>query len=264
MIPNVRRGQQMVRLIRYLVGPGKHNEYTDPHLIAGSPWLMTWHSDTELTDADAKVICKDLEAPTKAFDVQVSGGHVWHCSLSLDAAEGRLSDDRWARIAEEFVAGMGFTSEDEQGPLVRWVAVRHGVSGNGNDHIHVAVNLVFEDGSVADVFRDWKRAQSTCRELQVRHGLRRVAGDGQSSRGYRPGEVEAEARRRTRAAHAQAHRSGREPRTWVEIPKAERDAIVTRYRPAEAVRFMLARQVRAAAAAADEGSLCVGFAGWGC
>ena len=247
MIPNVRRGQQMVRLIRYLVGPGKHNEHSDPHLVAGSSWLMAWHAETELSDADAKVIGKDLEAPTKAFNAAVTGGHVWHCSLSLDAAEGLLSDDQWAQIAEEFVTAMGFTVEDEQGQMLRWAAVRHGVSSNGNDHIHLAVNLVYEDGSIADVFRDWPRAQRACRELEVRHGLRRVGGDGRSSRGFKPGEVEAEARRRAHAAHAKAQRSGREPRSWKEIPTSERDAIVAHYSPAEAVRFTLARQVRAAA-----------------
>ena len=253
MNPNVRRGQQMVRLIRYLVGPGKLNEHTDPHLVAGSSWLMAWHADAELSDADAKVIGKDLEAPTRAFGVEVSGGHVWHCSLSLAAVEGRLDDDQWARIAEEFMAGMGFSVEDEQGPLLRWAAIRHGASTKGNDHIHLAVNLVYDDGSVADVFRDWPRSQRVCRELEIRHGLRRNGGDGRSSRGYKPGEIEAEARRRARAAHAKAQQSGREPRTWTQIPRAERDAIVEHFKPEEAVRWTLARQVRAAAtAAADE------------
>ena len=55
---------------------------------------MAWHADQELTSTDAKAIGKDLEAPTKAFEVDVTGGHVWHCSLSLDAAEGRLAG--WA------------------------------------------------------------------------------------------------------------------------------------------------------------------------
>lgn len=247
MIPNVVRGRQMVRLVRYLVGPGKRNEHTDPHLVAGSSWLMAWHAETDLTDADAKAIGKDLEAPTKAFNAEVTGGHVWHCSLSLDAAEGQLTDDQWAQIAQEFVTGMGFTVEDEQGQLLRWAAIRHGVSSNGNDHIHLAVNLVYEDGSIADVFRDWPRSQRVCRELEVKHGLRRVGGDGRSSRGFKPGEVEAEARRRAHAAHAKAQQSGREPRAWKEIPKPERDAIVAHYSPAEAVRFTLARQVRAAA-----------------
>ena len=89
--------------------------------------------------------------------------------------------------------------------------------------------------------------------------------NGCSCVGYKPGEIEAEARRRARAAHARAHKTGREQRAWGEIPKAERDAIVAHYTPAETVRWMLARQVRAAStASADEGSSCAGFAGRVC
>ena len=120
MIPNVRRGQDMVRLIKYLVGPGKRNEHTDPHLVAGSSWQMAWHSDAELSYADATAMGKDLEAPTRAFGVEVSGGHVWHCSLSLDAAEGRLADDEWAEIAEQFMTRMGFVTDDLEQPSLRW------------------------------------------------------------------------------------------------------------------------------------------------
>ena len=254
MIPNVRRGQDMVRLIKYLVGPGKRNEHTDPHLAAGSSWYMAWHSDAELSYADATAMGKDLEAPTRAFGVEVPRGHVWHCSLSLDAAEGRLADDEWAEIAEQFMTRMGFVTDDLEQPSLRWVAVRHGVSSNGNDHIHLAVNLVHEDGSVADVFRDWKRAQSACRELEAQYGLRQVGMSGRSCIGYKPGEIEAEAHRKARAAHARAHAAGREQRTWDEIPKPERHAIIAHYTPAETVRWTLARQVRAAAtASADEG-----------
>ncbi len=252
MIPNVRRGREMVRLVKYLVGPGKCNEHTDPHLVAGSPWLMAWHAETELSFADAKMIGTDLEAPTKGFNADVTDGHVWHCSLSLDAAEGLLADDEWGQIAEQFVARMGFISDDPEQPSLRWAAIRHGVSAKGNDHIHLAVNLVHEDGSVADVFRDWKRAQAACRVLEVEHGLQQVGMNGRSCRGYKPGEIEAEARRRARVTHARAHAQGREPRAWAQIPKPERDRVVEHFRPREAVRWTLSRHVRACAAASSD------------
>lgn len=252
MIPNVRRGREMVRLIKYLVGPGKRNEHVDPHLVAGSPWLMAWHAEAELTHADAKVIGEDLEVPAKGFDAKVTDGHVWHCSLSLDAGEGRLADDEWAQIAERFMTRMGFICDDAEQPSLRWVAIRHGVSAKGNDHIHLAVNLVHEDGSIADVFRDWKRAQAVCRALETEHGLQQVGMNGRSCRGYKPGEIEAEASRRARASHSRAHAQGREPRAWAEIPKPERDRIVEHFRPREAVRWTLSRQVRACAAAAED------------
>lgn len=40
MIPNISRGTRMMGLIRYLVGPGRANEHTDPHLVAGSAPIM--------------------------------------------------------------------------------------------------------------------------------------------------------------------------------------------------------------------------------
>lgn len=57
-----------------------------------------------------------------------------------------------------------------QGPC-RWVAVRHGLSKNGNDHVHIAVSLVREDGTKATTHNDFKRAQEVCRELEREHGL---------------------------------------------------------------------------------------------
>ena len=35
MMPNVTRGDRMAGLVSYLVGGGRHNEHTEPHLVAG-------------------------------------------------------------------------------------------------------------------------------------------------------------------------------------------------------------------------------------
>ena len=53
---------------------------------------------------------------------------------------------------------MGFTEASGKAPC-RWVAVRHGLSKNGNDHVHIAVSLVREDGTKAMTHNDYKRAQ---------------------------------------------------------------------------------------------------------
>ena len=45
---------------------------------------------------------------------------------------------------------MGFTEISGKADC-RWVAVRHGLSKAGNDHIHIAVNLVREDGAKASM-----------------------------------------------------------------------------------------------------------------
>ncbi|RJK92503.1 relaxase [Vallicoccus soli] len=210
----------------YLAGPGRHNEHTEPHLVAGDPAVMAWHDDTELSREDALRIARELDAPRRMYDVDVPGGSVWHCSLSLRAEEGQLSDEQWAAIAHDFVDGMGFTGDTGWGTSgqgkapCRWVAVRHGLSSNGNDHVHVAVSLVREDGTKASVWNDRPSAQRLAGELERKHGLQVLEsrGAGHATRGAKPAEL------------AKAQRTG----------------------APEPVRASLARTVRGCAAAAGD------------
>ena len=155
MMPNVVRGDRMVGLMSYLVGPGRSNEHTEPHLVAGDGALLAWHDDAELSGQAAVAIARHLDRPRTAMGVEVTGGHVWHCSLSLRAEEGALSDEKWRAIADDFVRAMDFDDAEGAKAPCRWVAVRHGVSTNGNDHIHRVVNLVREDGTKASVHNDF-------------------------------------------------------------------------------------------------------------
>ena len=107
---------------------------------------------------------------------RVEDASVWHCSLTLDAGADPLGDDLWASIAEEFMRAMGFESA---GAGVRWVAIAHGLSVHGEDHIHVVASLVCEDGSVAALFRapgpgrrpvgDGQRCQHVVKVLEDRY-----------------------------------------------------------------------------------------------
>ncbi|GAP60802.1 hypothetical protein AHiyo1_43930 [Arthrobacter sp. Hiyo1] len=107
---------------------------------------------------------------------------MWHCSLSLRAEEGALTDQQWGDIANDFVDSMGFT-ETSGKARCRWAAVNHGTSENGNHHIHLAVSLVREDGTKASTHGDYKRAQETCRELEVKYGLEQLS-TVHATRGY--------------------------------------------------------------------------------
>lgn len=255
MIPNVVRGDRMSGLLVYLAGPGRSNEHTEPHLVAGDPAMMAWHDDAELSRDSALAIARHLDRPQRAFNVEVKGGHVWHCSLSLRAEEGQLTDDKWRAIAEQFVDRMGFGTEDDVKAPCRWVAVRHGLSTAGNDHVHLVVDLVREDGTKASIHHDFQRAQDVCRALEVEHGLQPLesAAAGRASRGYDPAEREAEARRRARGRFERARRDGAEERVWGVVPKPERDALIAAELRADQPRFELARRVRGCAtASADE------------
>jgi hypothetical protein len=204
MIPNITRGSRMSGLLLYLASTDADrtkNAHTDPHLVAGDAAIMAWYDDGVLDKDDAVAIAKHLDQPRKAFGVEilqkdfhwdpvkkerVPNGHkpadVWHCSLSLRAEEGALTDQQWGDIANDFVDAMGFTETSGKAQC-RWVAINHGTSENGNHHIHLAVSLVREDGTKASTHGDYKRAQQTCRELETKYGLEELSSV-HATRGY--------------------------------------------------------------------------------
>ncbi|MFF2300697.1 relaxase/mobilization nuclease domain-containing protein [Arthrobacter sp. NPDC058127] len=193
MIPNVTKGDRMAGLLVYLAGPGRANEHTDPHLVAGSAPIMAWHNDDQLNRDAALSIAHQLDQAKNVLGVDVKGGHVWHCSLSLRAEEGDLTDEKWAEISNEFMDQMGFTEASGKAP-VTWVAIRHGYSKAGNDHIHIAASMVREDGTKWSSHLDYKRAQDAARALEKKHGLEELS-PFYAMRGLRPGEREAAERR---------------------------------------------------------------------
>lgn len=256
-MPNVVRGDRTGGLMVYLVGPGRSNEHTEPHLVAGDGPLMTWHDDDELGRDAALAIARHLDRPMKAYGVTVKGGHVWHCSLSLRAEEGQLTDEKWGEISRHFVREMGFDDEASGKAPTRWVAVRHGLSGGGNDHIHIAVNLVREDGTRASTHLDFRRAQKVTRALEVAYGLEPLEGAAaeRATRGYSPAERQAQARARAAARYErerQAAPAGAVGPGWYALPAEERAAKIAAAMPAEQPRHTLARKVRGCATASGD------------
>lgn len=191
MIPNIVRGGRMAGLMVYLAGPGRSNEHENPHVVAGDDTaLATVEEGKELDRDDALALAQTLDHPRKMYGREITtpirrwdkeqgkrvkvgekAAHVWHCSLSLSAdADEPLTDAAWKMIAEQFVERMGFIDPDGA-KSSRWAAVRHGVSKNGNDHIHLAVQMVTDDGSRAREHNDRSRAQKICRQLEREFGL---------------------------------------------------------------------------------------------
>lgn len=235
MIPNITRGDRMAGLMAYLVGPGRANEHENPHLVAGDDRvLMAVEHEGELSSYDAFEIASVLSQPQRVHGTKVESpvsvwdedlgqnvrvgstrAEVWHCSLSLAAEEGKIDDAKWSMIANEFVNRMGFIDPDGA-KSSRWAAVHHGASKNGNDHIHIVVQMVREDGTKANVHNDFYRSQQVCRELEKEFGLQLLesqekglglAGDkpaerARSTREAAPQSAPFELRRRMRAALA--------------------------------------------------------------
>lgn len=248
MIPNVTRGARMNGLMAYLVGPGRANEHEDQRLVAGDDQVtFNVPVGTALDASNAFEVSYILDQPRRIHGTNVmvpeyardeetqeflrdeSGrkirvgerhGEVWHCSLAVESGYGKLDDDKWEKIAHEFVNRMGFVDPDGARSS-RWAAVHHGASKNGNDHIHLVVQMVREDGGRANVHNDFHRAQVVCRELELEFGLPRLesAELGRGLAGEKPAERaradrqhqsysdKFELRRRLRAALATANTS---------------------------------------------------------
>lgn len=187
MIPNITKGDRPVGLMKYLVGPGKRNEHTDPHLVTGSPTIMAWFDDVQLDESSAVMVAKELDLNRRTFDMEVPN-HVWHCSLSLRVDERPVTEQQWADIAQDFMDELGFTETSGNAP-VQWVAVHHGTSIAGNDHIHVVASRVRADGTKWHDGADYPKVQRAARGIEKKYGLMEL---GQyAERGFKPAEQRA-------------------------------------------------------------------------
>jgi hypothetical protein len=186
VIPNITQGDRMAGLMVYLAGPGRANEHEEPHLVAGDSALMAWHDDNELNRDAALDIANALDRAQQFYKTEVDGGHVFHCSLSLAAEEGQLTDAQWGAIANDFMKDMDFTEDGGKAPA-RWVAVRHGLSKNGNDHIHIVASMVRDDGTRWNNWKSKYKSQQVARALEKKYGLNQLDAV-RAERGFTPGE----------------------------------------------------------------------------
>ncbi|MDX3854208.1 relaxase/mobilization nuclease domain-containing protein [Streptomyces sp. AK02-01A] len=183
MIPSIhKRGSKTVGLIRYLYGPGTHEEHVDPHLVAAfDPLAPDPGRDPSATYAQLERL---LDQPVNALpEGRRPEKHVWHLSVRSSPEDPTLSDEDWAAIARRTVAATGIAPDgDEQ--ACRWAAVRH-----ADDHIHIIATLVRDDGRRPRLHNEARRAQAEARRIEVDYGLRRVAsGDGTAA--IRPSSAE--------------------------------------------------------------------------
>ena len=209
MIPNITQGDRMAGLMVYLAGPGRANEHSEPHLVAGDSAFMAWHDDNELNRDAALDIANALDRAKQFYGTDVDGGHVFHCSLSLAAEEGQLTDEQWGAIATDFMTEMDFTEDGGKAPA-RWVAVRHGLSKNGNDHIHIVASMVRDDGTKWNSWKSKYKSQQIARALEKKYGLTEL-GTLHAERGYTPAE-QAKATRQG-SPEVERHSLGRTVRT---------------------------------------------------
>jgi len=193
------RGERVTGLIYYLFGPGRHQEHTDPHLVAG------WRHPAELEPPlradgrrDFRRLNGLLQQPHAALGPRGFERPLWHCAVRAAPEDRMLSDDEWAQIATDIMHRTGLAPHGQDDDAVRWVAVRH-----GGDHIHLVAMLARQDGGKARLSNERYRVREACRAAEERYELRRTA----------PGDRTA-ARRPTRAEQEKTRRRG-----WEEAPR---------------------------------------------
>jgi len=224
-------GGRVRGLVEYLFGPGRSDEHTDPHVIAAyDPILVGDRGDTVL---GRKMLAAELDFTRAEMRPEVKEKFVWHGVVSVDTDDGHLSAPQWEDIATTVTDHLGFNPDGEA--RVRWIAVHHGDSAGGNDHIHLVANLINDEGRKHKFVRPPGVMMGEVRkDLEVKHGLKLVGHDKGSGLGA---YTQAETRRAVEQRHTAAAEKG--------VP-----AVVVKRAEPESVR--LERAVRAAASAATD------------
>ncbi|MFD6732293.1 relaxase [Micromonospora aurantiaca] len=191
-----RRGSRVGGLLRYLWGPGKAEEHTNPHLVA------VWDGAGPLTNLEPKATVggkRDFRALTALLEQPVRAGYrppnkfVWHASMRL-APEDRhrtISDSTWAGMAVQMLTEVGIATTATD-PGLRWIAMRH-----ADDHVHIVATLVREDGRTNWMRNDYPRCVKATYHVARRYNLHRRVPPADRTAHRRPHPVEVSKARRT-------------------------------------------------------------------
>jgi hypothetical protein len=181
MISTTERGKGLGGLVRYLFGSGRHEEHTNQRIIASSD--PTWTGTTTPDRDTLTQLIAELDDSHVRHAEVTSKGHVLHLIVSVPARDGILTDEQWRHTAERFAQRLGIDDGH-----VAWAAVNHGLSAKGNDHIHMVINLIRDDGKLINLWRDALTRREVCRDIETEFGLTTTAeagaGDGQALSRY--------------------------------------------------------------------------------
>jgi hypothetical protein len=165
------RGQDVAGLIRYLYGPGRREEHTDPHLIAGYRDPADLEPPLRATgNRDFRRLTGLLRLPHDALGTWGYAKPVWHCSMRAAPEDRILSDTEWAQIAQDVMHRTGLCPRGQEDDAVRWIAIRH-----GPDHIHLVAMLARQDRTRPRVHNERYRVRDACLAAEQHYGLRSTA-----------------------------------------------------------------------------------------
>jgi len=200
MIGKITKGSSGRALIRYLFGPGKANEHTDQRVVT-SGLSIGIEEGRPLSAAEIAGLGAAIDSTNDRFERNPLGGHIWHASLSIPQADRLIVDDQWAEMAQRVMSALGFEAEGVQ--PAAWVAIGHGTSASGNQHIHIAASLVRMDGRQVNIWQDRMKLSRVCAEIEKDYGLTVV--EGRAGKGM-PGLSRAELERTAREQWAEPPR----------------------------------------------------------
>jgi hypothetical protein len=202
MIGKITTGSSGRRLVRYLFGPGKANEHTDQRVITSGLVLGGEAlAGGDLSHRQIADLGAGLDEAHELFGSDPKGGHILHLSLSLPPDDRDLCDDQWGEIANKAMTALGFESDGVE--PAAWVAVGHGTSANGNQHVHIAASLVRIDGGRVNTWQSKKVLSRVCAEIETAYGLAVV--EGREGKGM-PGLTRTELERTEREQRAEPAR----------------------------------------------------------
>ncbi|WP_406286275.1 relaxase/mobilization nuclease domain-containing protein [Streptomyces sp. NBC_00209] len=187
MIAKISSGKSTAGLIRYLYGPGRANEHTDPHLVASWDGYAPDPGRADDIAAARQQLVEDLDLRVKQADRlgRAPKQHVWHCSLRAAPGDRILDDAEWADIARRVVTATGIAPADDPDGC-RWIAVRH-----APDHIHIAATKVRGDLRPARHWNDYLTADRELVAIEKEYGLQQVIR-GDRTAAKRPHRAEQE------------------------------------------------------------------------
>lgn len=166
-----KRGDRMRGLVGYVFGPGRFDEHTGQRVVGA--WDEAWVGVRQPNSDGQSLLAAELDAPRRLLRPDLDR-HVYHVVVSNPAGDRQLTDDEWRRVTNRIADELGLTETASRAPA-RWIAVHHGVSSGGNDHIHFVASLVREDGSTAPLSNDFRKLGEVRRHFEAEFGLTSTA-----------------------------------------------------------------------------------------
>ncbi|MBU4177068.1 MAG: relaxase/mobilization nuclease domain-containing protein, partial [Proteobacteria bacterium] len=178
MKAKISRGGGFYGLLKYVHGPGEDNHPGRAVPVIGAGNVL---------GNDPRALAREFAVSRKLRpDIKKP---VWHCSLSLPPGE-KLSDERWAEIARDFLTRMGLDPDARQWHCARHIDTEH-------DHIHLVVSRVALDASVWHGKNDVRQAIQVTQDMEKAFGLKLTPGFDEGGEQKSLTKAEVGQRRRT-------------------------------------------------------------------